>query len=78
MFSERLQHTRQAVDVPSHFAVSRAVRHLVDPLYLPNRPHAAPGARVLELIDMSGWQLQTRNVGELDITRVQASQEVVV
>ena len=39
---------------------------------------AAPGAPVLELLDTSGWLVQTRNVSELDIARVSFGQVAVV
>jgi HlyD family secretion protein len=39
---------------------------------------AAPGATVVELLDVSRWRIETKNVGELQIGRVQAGQEVLV
>jgi HlyD family secretion protein len=39
---------------------------------------AAPGAPVVELLDVSRWRIETKNVGELQIGRVQAGQEVLV
>jgi HlyD family secretion protein len=39
---------------------------------------AAPGAPVVELLDVSGWRVETRNVGELEIARVHVGQEVRV
>jgi HlyD family secretion protein len=39
---------------------------------------AAPGATVVELLDLSGWRIETNNVGELEIARVRVGQEVRV
>ncbi len=39
---------------------------------------AAPGAPVIELLDVSRWRVETRNVGELQIGRVQEGQPVTV
>jgi len=39
---------------------------------------AAPGAPVVELLDVSRWRIETKNVGELQIARVREGQEVVV
>ena len=39
---------------------------------------AAPGATVVELLDVSRWRIETKNVGELEIARVQVGQEVLV
>ena len=39
---------------------------------------AAPGATVVELLDVSRWRIETKNVGELQIGRVQVGQEVLV
>lgn len=39
---------------------------------------AGPGAPVVELLDTSRWRVETRNVGELNIGRVQAEQEALV
>jgi HlyD family secretion protein len=39
---------------------------------------AAPGATVVELLDVSRWRIETKNVGELEIGRVQVGQEVLV
>lgn len=39
---------------------------------------AAPGAPAIELLDVSRWRIETKNVGELQIARVQAGQEVKV
>lgn len=39
---------------------------------------AAPGARGVELLDVSDWRVETKNVGELQIARVQVGQEVRV
>jgi multidrug efflux pump subunit AcrA (membrane-fusion protein) len=39
---------------------------------------AAPGAPVVELLDTTGWRVETRNVGELNIGRVKVGQEVIV
>jgi HlyD family secretion protein len=37
-----------------------------------------PGTPVIELVDTSGWRVETKNVGELQIGRVEAGQEVRV
>jgi HlyD family secretion protein len=39
---------------------------------------AAPGATVVELLDLSRWRIETKNVSELDIARVRVGQEVQV
>jgi HlyD family secretion protein len=39
---------------------------------------AAPGAQGIELLDVSEWRVETKNVGELQIARVKAGQEVRV
>ncbi len=39
---------------------------------------AAPGATVVELLDLSRWRVETRNVGELEIGRVRVGQDVLV
>ncbi len=39
---------------------------------------AAPGATVVELLDVSRWRIETKNVGELQIARVRVGQEVRV
>ncbi len=38
----------------------------------------APGATVVELLDVSRWRVATKNVGELQIGHVQVGQEVLV
>jgi multidrug efflux pump subunit AcrA (membrane-fusion protein) len=39
---------------------------------------AAPGTTVVELLDVSRWRVETRNVGELEIGRVRVGQEALV
>ncbi len=39
---------------------------------------ATPGVMVVELLDVSRWRIETKNVGELEIARVQVGQEVLV
>jgi HlyD family secretion protein len=39
---------------------------------------AGPGITVVELLDVSRWRIETKNVGELQIARVQVGQEVNV
>jgi HlyD family secretion protein len=39
---------------------------------------ASPGATVVELLDVSRWRIETKNVGELEIARVRVGQEVLV
>ncbi len=39
---------------------------------------ATPGATIVELLDVSRWRIETKNVGELQIGRVQVGQEVLV
>jgi len=39
---------------------------------------ATPGVTVVELLDVSRWHIETKNVGELEIARVQVGQEVLV
>jgi HlyD family secretion protein len=39
---------------------------------------AGPGITVVELLDVSHWRIETKNVGELQIARVQVGQEVRV
>ena len=39
---------------------------------------AAPGVPILELVDTSGWLVETRNVSELDIARVRIGQAAIV
>ncbi len=38
---------------------------------------AAPGATVVELLDLSRWRIETKNVGELQIARVRVGQEAL-
>jgi multidrug resistance efflux pump len=38
----------------------------------------APGATVVELLDVSRWRIETKNVGELQIARVRVGQEARV
>lgn len=39
---------------------------------------AAPGTPIIELLDVSRWRIETKNVGELEIAHVQVGQEVNV
>jgi HlyD family secretion protein len=39
---------------------------------------ALPGVMAVELIDVSRWRVETKNVGELEIARVQEGQEALV
>jgi HlyD family secretion protein len=39
---------------------------------------AAPGTTVVELLDVSRWRVETKNVGELQIGRVRLGQEALV
>ncbi len=39
---------------------------------------AAPGTPIVELLDVSRWRIETKNVGELEIGRVQVGQDVTV
>lgn len=39
---------------------------------------AAPGAPAIELLDVSRWRVETKNVGELQIARVREGQEAIV
>ena len=39
---------------------------------------ATPGVTVVELLDVSRWRIETKNVGELQIARVRVGQEVQV
>jgi HlyD family secretion protein len=39
---------------------------------------ATPGLTVVELLDVSRWRIETKNVGELEIGRVQVGQDVLV
>ncbi len=39
---------------------------------------AAPGATVVEMLDVSRWRIETKNVGELQIARVRVGQEARV
>jgi HlyD family secretion protein len=38
---------------------------------------ATPGVTVVELLDVSRWRIETKNVGELEIARVRVGQEVL-
>ena len=51
---------------------------IVSAVYLQAGEWAAPGAPVVELLDTQGWLVETRNIGELSIGRVQAGQEAIV
>ena len=51
---------------------------IVSAVYLQAGEWAAPGAPVVELLDTQSWLVETRNVGELSIGRVQAGQEAIV
>ena len=50
----------------------------VSAIYLHAGEWAAPGAPVVELLDTTCWQVETRNIGELNIGRVRAGQEAIV
>jgi multidrug resistance efflux pump len=50
----------------------------VSAVYLHAGEWAAPGAPVVELLDTTGWLVETRNVGELPIGRVKAGQRATV
>jgi HlyD family secretion protein len=50
----------------------------ISAVYLHPGEWAAPGAPVAEILDTTAWLIETRNVGEVSIGRVQVGQEVVV
>lgn len=50
----------------------------VSAVYLSPGEWGAPGVPVVELLDTSHWRVETRNVGELSIGRVQLGQEATV
>jgi HlyD family secretion protein len=50
----------------------------ISAVYLHPGEWAAPGAPVVEILDTTGWLVETRNVGELSIGRVEAGQEATV
>lgn len=50
----------------------------VSAVYLDPGEWAASGVPVVELLDTSRWQVETRNVGELNIGRVHVGQEAIV
>jgi HlyD family secretion protein len=50
----------------------------ISAVYLHPGEWAAPGAPVAEVLDTTAWLVETRNVGELSIGRVEEGQEVVV
>jgi HlyD family secretion protein len=51
---------------------------MISAVYLHAGEWATPGAPVLEILDTSGWLVETRNVGELNIGRVKVGQEATV
>jgi HlyD family secretion protein len=50
----------------------------ISAVYLHTGEWAAPGAPVVEILDTTGWLVETRNVGELNIGRVRVGQEAIV
>jgi multidrug resistance efflux pump len=50
----------------------------VSAVYLQPGEWAAAGAPVVELLDTVRWWVETRNIGELDIGRVDVGQEAIV
>jgi multidrug resistance efflux pump len=50
----------------------------VSAVYLRGGEWAAAGAPVVELLDTSRWRVETRNIGELNIGRVEVGQEATV
>jgi HlyD family secretion protein len=51
---------------------------IVSAVEISHNEWAAPGAQGIELLDVSEWRVETKNVGELQIARVKAGQEVRV
>jgi multidrug resistance efflux pump len=50
----------------------------VSAVYLQGSEWAAAGAPVVELLDTSHWRVETRNIGELNIGRVEVGQGAIV
>ena len=50
----------------------------ISAVYLHPGEWAASGAPVVEILDTTGWLVETRNVGELNIGRVEVGQEAIV
>jgi multidrug resistance efflux pump len=49
---------------------------VVSGVYVHPGEWATPGSPVVEILDTSSWQVETRNVSELDIGRVKVGQQV--
>lgn len=50
----------------------------ISAVYLHPGEWAAPGAPIVELLDTTAWLVETRNVGELSIGRLEVGQEAIV
>jgi HlyD family secretion protein len=51
---------------------------LISAIYVSEGEWAQPGAPVVEVLDVSRWRIETRNVGELEIGHVRVGQKVKV
>jgi len=50
----------------------------ISAVYLHTGEWATPGAPVVEILDTTAWLVETRNVGELNIGRMEVGQEAIV
>jgi multidrug resistance efflux pump len=50
----------------------------ISAVFLHGSEWAAAGAPVVELLDTSSWRVETRNIGELNIGRVEVGQDAIV
>jgi HlyD family secretion protein len=78
----RVQQARTAL-ARAQLALSKAkllapFEGTVSAVFLSPGEWGAPGVPVVELLDTSHWRVETRNVGELSIGRVQLGQEATV
>jgi multidrug resistance efflux pump len=78
----RVQQARTALEranlALAHAELRAPFDGTVSAVYLHAGEWAAPGAAVVELLDTTRWQVETRNIGELNIGRVAVGQEAVV
>jgi HlyD family secretion protein len=76
---ERAQLALEAAQTDLARAVLRApFDSVVSVLHVSAGEWAAPGMAVVELLDISQWRIETRNIGELEIASIRVGQEVRV
>jgi HlyD family secretion protein len=76
---ERAQQTLQAAQADlAHAVLSAPFNGVVSVVPVSVGEWAGPGIMAVELLDVSRWRIETKNVGELQIARVRVGQEVIV